>query len=296
MEQNIKDALRLYCEGGEDSGAIVGDINANLLLANNLYGEIKRLFESAGIQNFIYLPREEAELQKFRQLFRLLIQAIGGMRLQGMNWKKDDDPYVIKLEVCQKWIDGQTRIFDILFVRYKDMLHSREQGVRGSQFGYGLTASLSEVENDKIDANYLEQHFRQIVPKLMGDFDELEKELLIKSFSNELASLSEEQQKYARLVVDDIKEGRLDAGEKTLMELIAEYKEKSENRSILIFAECYGLDVTLLHKIYHVLGNHDLEISKLCETCDRTKVEEVFHCKWIIARARLNQAIRDFVG
>lgn len=298
MEQNIKEALRLYCEGGEDSGAIVGSIDENLDLANKTYVEIKKIFDNAGIKNFMSLPKMDADCQKFKQLFRVLAQTINGMKLQGMNWKSDTDKYVSQLEVCKKWIDNQTRIFDVLYMRYKDLMLARNesQDIKTGRLGYDLMASLSEVEKDKIDADYLEQHFRQVIPTLVGDFEDAIKDMAIQEFQEQLATLSAEQQEYAYIIIEDIRDGKLEVDEKTLRELIAEYQTKAENQAIITFANTYGLDVTILHKIYHINGNHDMEISKLLDTCNKTMVELAFNCKWFVARAKLNNAIKEFIG
>ena len=299
MEQNIKEALRLYCEGGEDSGAIVGNIDENLELANNLYCDIKTIFDNAKIKDFRCLPQMNADCQKFKHLFRTLAQTINGMKLQGMNWKSDNDEYVKQLAVCNKWLDNKTRLFDILYMRYKDLMPARNesQDIKTGRLGYDLMASLSEVEKDKIDADYLEQHFRQTIPTLVGDFDELEKQAAIDEFSNQLATLSAEGQKYARVIIEDIRDGNLKVDdEKTLSELISEYKTNAENQSIMDFADKYGLDVAILHKICHTMGNHDIDIGKLCDTCDKEKVESAFEVKWLLARAKLNRAIKEFIA
>jgi phenylpyruvate tautomerase PptA (4-oxalocrotonate tautomerase family) len=297
MEQNIKEALRLYCEGGEDSGAIVGSIDDNLKIANDIYQKIKLIFENDGIKDFVSLPKMDADCQEFKVLFKMLSQIINGMKFQGMIWKNDNDIYVQQLEVCKKWIDNQTRIFDILYLRYKDLFKARNNiDNHNSGIGYNLTANLSEVEKEKIDADYLEKNFRQIIPTLIGDFDEIEKENIIKDFSSQLGTLSSEQQQYVHIIIDDIKNGKLIVGDKTLKILIAEYKENIENNKIIEFANKYGLNETILHKIYHTVGNHDIEIGKLCDTCDKVKVEKEFNCKWIFARAKLNKTIKEFIS
>jgi hypothetical protein len=221
------------------------------------------------------------------------------MKLQGMDWKNDDDEYVKQLEVCKKWIDGKKRIFDIMYLRYKDLNSGRiGGGPINTKLGYDLMANLSEVEKDKIDADYLEQHFRQILPTLIGDFEEEIKEMAIKEFQTQLASLSIIQQEYANIIIDDIRNERLsinDVKDKTLFELIAEYQTKAEEQKIKTFADTYGLDITILHKIYHTNGNHDIEIGKLLDNCDKTLAEKVFNCKWFSARSKLNKAIKEFI-
>ena len=297
MENNIKEALKLYCEGGEDSGAIVCNIDENLVSANKLYAEIKKVFEKAGIKDFISLPQMHADCQMFKQLFKTLAQTINGMKLQGMKWKSDTDAYVQKLDVCKPWIDRRTRIFEILYMRYKDLFNAKNeaQDIKVGRLGYDLMASLSEVEKDKIDADYLEANFRQIIPTLIGDFEEIEKDMAIQEFEAQLATLSMEQQKYARMIISDIRDGKLEVSEKTLRELIAEYETDAKEQAVSAFASEYGLDAVILHKIYHASGNHDLEISKLLETCNRERAEEIFESKWFSARAKLNAKIKEFV-
>lgn len=298
MEKNIEEALRLYCEGGENGIAVVSSIEENLVSANNIYADIKRIFDNAGIDDFMRLPKMEADNQKFKILFRRLAQTINGMRLQGMNWKSDDDEYVKQLEVCRKWIDNRTRIFDVLYMRYKDLMPARSelQDIKTGRLGYNLMADLSEVEKEKIDEDYLEQHFRQIIPTLIGDFDEIEKDMAITAFENQLATLSTNHQKYAHDIIEDIRNGRLKVGKKTLRELIAEYINNAENQAIKSFAESYGLDEKALSKIYHMSGNPDMEISNLLELCDKTVAEKAFECKWLKARGKLNAKIREFIA
>lgn len=297
MEQNIKEALKLYCEGGEDSGAIVGSIDENLDLTNDLFDTINKIFTDAGIKDFISLPTIDADCQKFKALFKTLAQLIKGMMLQGMEWKSDTDPYVMKLKVCNKWIDGQTRLYTILYYRYNDLLPNRSTvNPHTGRLGYDLTASLSEVEKDKIDADYLEAHFRQIIPMLVGDFDEIEKESIIADFTAQLGTLSAVHQMYAKQIIRDIKDGVLDVDDKTLKVLISEYQNKDQDRAIRGFAAKYGLQIDLLRKIYHVIGNHDIEVSKLCDTCDKNLVKTAFGCEWLSSRAKLNKEIKDFIG
>jgi type I restriction enzyme R subunit len=297
MEENLTNALRLYCEGGENSGAIVKSLNENIDLANQLYKDIEKIFNDANIQNFMCLPKLDADCQKFKALFKTLAQTINGMKLQGLHWKKDDDEHVLKLDVCKKWVDGTTRIYDILYMRYKDLMpiSSNTPNQHTGKLGYSIMASLSEMEKAKIDADYLEEHFKQIIPILIGDFEEVEKDMAIEEFQSQLATLSITQQEFANIIIEDIKDGKLDVGNKTLRELIAEYQTNAENQMVLDFADKYGLNVALLHKIFHMNGNHDMEISKLLETCDKEVVEKAFDCKWFAARVKLNKEIKDFI-
>ena len=96
--------------------------------------------------------------------------------------------------------------------------------------------------------------------------------------------MSAEEQKYAHIIIDDIRDGKLQVDDRTLREYIAEYKSNAENQAIVDFADTYGLDETILYKIYHINGNHDMEVSKLLDTCNKEAVEAAFNCKWFLAR------------
>ena len=297
MEQNIKEALKLYCEGGEDSGAIVSDIDANLAEANRLFTEIKAIFDHAGIQDYDCLPKMDADCQKFKQLFKDLTCTINGMKLQGMDWKSDTDPYVVQLAVCAKRIDNTRRLYDILCKRYQDLFRGRNDQTFPftEKAAYNLAANLSEVEKEKIDADYLEKNFKQMVPVLLSDIEEMEKDAAIKAFSAQLATLPIEQQKFAHIIMDDIRNGKLEVRDKTLRELIAEYQAIETNQKIVAFSKQYGLDETILHKIYRQTGNHDIEIGKLRDTCNVDQVMAELGCSKLNAKATIVAAIKEFI-
>lgn len=298
MEKNIREALRLYCEGGDTSGAIVDNIDTNLDNANRVFSEIKQIFENNNISDFLYLPAMDSDCQKFRKLFVELKQLINSMRLQGMNLSSDTDEYVQKLLACKKWIDGKTRIFKILEMRYNDLKKARNDvtSMSTGKLGYDIDASLSEIEQSKIDADYLEEHFRKIIPTLIGNFEEIEKDMAIADFSKQLAILSMEQQKYANIIINDIREGLLTVTNESLHELIAEYKTNAETQAVIDFADKYGLDAGILHSIYHNPTDNSMKITELLNTCNRNKAQTAFGCSgWFSARGKLNTAIKNFI-
>ena len=295
MRDNIENALRLYCEGGDVSGAIVSDIDKNVEKANEVFQEIELLFKTAKIENFRCLPESNVYRQKFRGLFKELTKICNGMKLQGMNWRDDTDKYVMKLDCCKKWLDGKTRIYNILEQRYKDFIYSRGES-SGIRLGYDLTSNLTEIEQDKIDADYLEEHFKQIVPKLLSDIEEDEKERIIKEFSEQLAILSEDDQRYANIIIYDIKDNKLEVNNRTLIELIIKYKENDENQKVLNFSKKYGLDESILHRIYHMPGNHDIEISKLRDTCNYEKLMDEYGWSQLVAKSQIHKKIKEFIS
>lgn len=292
MKQNIEDALRLYCEGGSTNGVIVNNIDDNIIIANDYYRTIKDIFDIHHIKNFEKLPSLQADCQKFKSLFLSLKQLIHGMCLQGMNWNDDNDEYVLKLKVAGKWIDSHYRIFDILYKRYLESVSSREQSDFNGVAGYNVPAYVSEIGNEKIDADYLESHFKIVVPKLVNHVDDD----VVKSFESQLGALSEMHQKYAKQIIDDIRSGKLDVCDRSLYELIALYESTEEIQQISDFSDEYGLDYDKLQGIYHKSGNIDLQVNDLLDTCDWHKACSALGVAGRFnARPLLNKLIREFV-
>ena len=302
MQRNIEDALRLYCEGGNTSGAIVASIDENLDNANRIYTEIKNIFENDDVINFIQLPVNDSTRQKFKKLFIELKQAINSMKLQGMCWASETDEYVQKLLVCEKWIDGHLRIYDILTSRYNDACGPRNNTtLSAGKLSYNIKASLSEVEQNKINAYYLETHFRKIIPVLTGNFEENEKNKIISDFSIQLAILPVAQQEYAHMIINDIKDGKLIVKNQTLRELIAEYKTDAKVKEIVDFAQKYGLNE---QKMFDVCKDYNPNNNKLnmwisdilLKNYDVEKAQAALNTdKRLITNAKLNKEIKQFV-
>ncbi len=292
MKQNIENALKLYCEGGSTNGVIVSSIDDNIIIANDYYRTIKDIFDIHHIKNFERLPSLQADCQKFKSSFLALKQLIHGMCLQGMNWNDDNDEYVLKLKVAGKWIDNHYRIFDILYKRYLESVSSREQSDFNGVAGYNVPAYVSEIGNEKIDADYLESHFKIVVPKLLNHVDDD----VVRSFESQLGALSEMHQKYAKQIIGDIRSGELDVGDRSLYELIALYEATEETQQILDFSDKYGLDYDKLQVIYHKGGNIDLQVNDLLDTCDWHKAYSALGVtSRLRARKLLNKLIREFV-
>lgn len=265
--------------------------------ANELFVEIDKIFKNAKIDNFMSCPKNAVDALKFQKTFRELMQVVNGMKLQGMNWKSDNDEYVNRLDVCNKWLDGNTRLYDILMQRYEDLKPVKNTNTNtNNRLGFSLSASLSEVEKEKIDADYLEKNFKQVVPVLMGDYENEEKEKKIEDFKLQLGVLSEEQQKFANIIIEDIKTGKLTNVNKTLRELIAEYQANEETKKIKDFANEYGLDEEMLREIYKKDDVSDIAINNILENYDEEKVLTKFGKNKLIAKSKLRTEICEFIA
>lgn len=85
MEKNVEDAVRLY-SGERPFGLFAQKLEQNLEWANSLFGQIKSLFEAAGVSGFERLPESEAACAKFAKLFKELTDTLEAAKIQGFCW------------------------------------------------------------------------------------------------------------------------------------------------------------------------------------------------------------------
>jgi type I restriction enzyme R subunit len=296
MQKNLEDALRLYCEG-DTSGAVAATIDENIDLMNLTYATIDKIFKNDGIVDFMCLPKSDAACQKFKKEFAQLKVCMNSVRLQGFKWTNKYGAMLV--------FDEKT--YKILEMRYKDLTHrgSSGPGVPGS--GYNLNTIISEMAMEKIDADYLESHFKQVVPIILGGSPEDEKENAINEFLKELATLPGVHQIYAHKIIEDIKSGELVIdNDKTLNEYIQEYMSKDANDKIKMEADLFGLDVKLFEEIVKTtqserdLNEHN-RFNELLKTADKDKVSKYFldkegvEVKGLQLNAKLNKELKEFI-
>lgn len=295
MQKNLDDALRLYCEG-DTTGVVVASIEENIDAMNKIYAEIDRIFKAAKVQDFMCLPKDDASCQKFKKEFSQMKIRLSSAKLQGFSW---NNSYGAKLNFDEK-------TYKILEMRYQDLTHrgGSRTGVPGT--GYNLPTILSEMAMDKIDSDYLESHFKIVVPIISGS-DEDEKEKAIDNFKKELASLPGIQQAYALKIIDDIKNGVLVVDHsKTLLEYINEYMEKDTSDKIQEMANAFGLNfdefknIVTTSKNEMELNEHD-RFNTLLKTVDTNKANKYFLDKegvdlqGLKLKSRINRELKEFI-
>ncbi|MCD8202559.1 MAG: HsdR family type I site-specific deoxyribonuclease, partial [Prevotella sp.] len=87
MELNINKAFELY-SGDKPLGLFANPLYHNLKRMNNLFEEIRYLFEQAKVENFEKLPDDNAERGNFAKLFREFSEHLEAARIQGFQWTK----------------------------------------------------------------------------------------------------------------------------------------------------------------------------------------------------------------
>ena len=241
---------------------------------------------------------------------------MNSIKLQGFKWdadcntciKNDDCPDKDDKENCIYKLPYTENTYKVMEMRFKDLTHRKGGNTGTSGFGFNLTSIKSEMDMEKIDEDYLESHFRKVIPIIVSDdVSETEKDGAVQDFEKELPKLSEIHQEYAREVISDIRQGILTVEDgKTLMQYIYEYIEKDLDKTISDEAELFGLDKQLLKEIY-ITSNNERELNehkrfeKLKSGADLEKVIAYFtekdnkSCSSFSARIKLDAELKDFI-
>ena len=280
MERNIDAAVKLY-SGDKPLGLFVNKLNRNLEKVNEIFSDIKYLFHNAGIVDFEKLPDDVSEKRKFSQLFNDLKKHVDSANIQGMTFSKkeyeftDEDGrgYTVSLE-----LDENTYL--ILVQRYKELIDSDDTS--NPQGTYDIKGYITEIDTDKIDADYMNSRFEKFFKLLQTDGNSNDqvlnaKEELHKTF----ATLSQEDQKYANIFLHDIERGEVKDISLSFREQIVKYKTKDKDTQIQKLVKAIGVDET---KLKNMLEKH-LEEANLNEfgmfddlksTVDKSKAKEYF--------------------
>lgn len=280
MERNIDAAVKLY-SGDKPLGLFVNKLNRNLEKVNEIFSDIKYLFHNAGIVDFEKLPDDVSEKRKFSQLFNDLKKHVDSANIQGMTFSKkeyeftDEDGrgYTVSLE-----LDENTYL--ILVQRYKELIDS--DGPSNPQGTYDIKGYITEIDTDKIDADYMNSRFEKYLKLLQTDGNSNDqvlnaKEELHKTF----ATLSQEDQKYANIFLHDIERGEVKDISLSFREQIVKYKTKDKDTQIQKLVKALGVDET---KLKNMIEKHPEEANlnefgmfdDLKSTVDKSKAKEYF--------------------
>ncbi|MBO6573183.1 MAG: type I restriction endonuclease subunit R [Balneola sp.] len=281
MEQHINRAVKLY-SGDRPLGLFAEHLDTNLIRMNSLFDDISELFENAGIEHFEKLPEDVAERGRFVSLFNSLNSYLQAAKIQGFNWSKleytfgkGEDRISIKLKFNEE-------VYLVLALRYKELL-GNGGGSGGGDIPYEIEGYITEIDTEKIDADFMNSRFEKYLKSLRNDDlskDEVQKTLdeLHKSF----ASLTQEEQKYANIFLHDVASGtvNLESG-KTFKDYIVQYQFEAKNDQIFKMSQLFGLDESRLRSMMDS-GVNEANINEygrfteLKETVDKEKARQYF--------------------
>lgn len=253
MEQHINDAVKLY-SGDRPIGLFVDRLESNLEAMNELVGDITELFISAGVENFEKLPEDVEVCAKFAELFKVFNQHLEAAKVQGLHWEQsvytfttdasadESDPeYEVTLT-----IDEQTYLS--LALRYKELASKGDGGgAGGGDVPFDISGYLTEIDTGKIDADYMNSRFNKYLRELNQHNDQASIEITLNELHKSFSSLTQAEQKYAKLFLNDLQRGdaKLIEGH-TFRDYINTYKDNAENAQINAIVYALGLDKTLL--------------------------------------------------
>ena len=260
MAQNINAAFDLY-SGNRPYGLFVEKLSKNIRRMNEVFQHIEEIFKGAGIEDFSTLPEGKEEKGAFARAFKELNEALEAAKVQGFSWNQLEYDIAENGEIAQalpqeeeihcgqiaSLLDEQTYLK--LALRYKELFSSdgTEGDGGGEEIPFEIDPYLTEINTDRIDADYMNSRFRKYMKALQ---DKTETDAVLTELHRSFAYLPKEEQAYAMRILIDVQDGELQVeGGKTFRDYITEYMVGDYNEGIRRFAKHMGLDEALLGKL-----------------------------------------------
>ncbi len=249
MEQHIHDAVKLY-SGDKPIGLFVDRLESNLNAMNELVADITELFVNAGVENFEKLPDDLEACAQFAKLFNTFNQHLEAAKVQGLHWEQsvhssteNEGEHEVTLA-----IDEQTYLS--LVLRYKELVAKGDGGSGGAGGGdvpFDISGYLTEIDTGKIDADYMNSRFDKYLKELHKPQDSASIEATSNELHKSFASLTQRDQRYAKLFLHDLQRGDAQLIEgHTFRDYINTYKDNAENAQLNTVVNALGLDKELL--------------------------------------------------
>ena len=275
MERNIEAAFNLY-SGNRPFGLFAEHLEENLTTMNNKFREINDLFAASGVENFERLPDSVEERAMFAKLFRQFNASYEAARIQGFAWVQHyyqfqhEDGEITDLTVA---LTETTYL--ILVLRYKELFSPGGGLGPEDDIPYEIDTYLTEINTDRIDADYMQTRFEKYVRLLNNAANEAEIYQALADLHKTFATLSREEQMYANQILVDVQQGNLilEPG-KSLRDYLNEYISRAKNDRIHRFALNFGVDEDKLRRLSEstpTVGNLNEfgRFDQLVETVDK---------------------------
>lgn len=246
MERNIEIAIKSY-SGDRPFSLFVPKLKDNVLEMNKIYHEIEALFKTSENVDFTKLPEEESSKAKFAKLFKQLSEALEAAKIQGFHWED-----TIEYEMQRDHAIEVTLIetdYLILAQRYKELRTVDSDSERRLSIPYDLEGYLTEINTGLIDTNYMNTKFEKYLIALeIGKQEDID--ITLKELHSTFATLTQEEQKYAQVFLNDIYRGEVKITKgKTLKDYITSYQVQAKNDQIKKCAILFGLSEEKLRQL-----------------------------------------------
>ena len=252
MEVNIEDAFRLY-SGNRPFGLFAEKLEANITSMNAAYIEIRDLFAAAGVPNFECLPQSVEERAMFAKLFQRFNDYLEAARLQGFTWSTNEYyfPHGDGTKSSVTLALTETTYL-ILALRYKELFSSETYTTTDSDdLPYEINTYLTEINTDRIDADYMQSRFEKYIRLLNSHAAEADIYKALAELHKSFATLSRTEQRFASQILIDIQSGDLLLdGNYNLRTYLNEYMEREKNDRIHRLAQAIGLEENSLRRLY----------------------------------------------
>ncbi|MFT5706022.1 MAG: type I restriction enzyme R subunit [Oceanospirillaceae bacterium] len=246
MERHIADAVKLY-SGDKPIGLFVDRLEINLEEINETFADIQSLFVSAGVKNFEQLPEDKAICAKFAAIFNKFNKHLDAAKVQGFNWGElvysfDDNDDTRKVELA---INEQTYLG--LLLRYKELASKGDGAGSEGDVPFDISGYLTEIDTGKIDSDYMNSRFDKYLKVLNNGLSPLEADKTLNELHQSFSSLTQGEQKLAKLFLHDLQRGEMQLTEdKSFRDYINDYQNQAEQARINAVVEALGLDKDLL--------------------------------------------------
>jgi len=279
MERNIEEAFALY-SGDKPYGLFVEHLDYNLEKMNQVFAEISELFRLANVKDFVKLPDDLSERGKFAKMFRLLNNHLDAAKIQGFKWSQDS--YMFEEQNKTIKMDFDEEVYLVLALRYKE-LFDQKPGDGDQDIPFEIEGYLIEIDTGKIDTDYMNSRFEKFLKTLQHDYVDPEQlQLTLDELHKSFASLTQEEQKYANIFINDIRRGEVVvAPDKSFREYITEYQYRAKNEQIIKLQYAFGLEISKLENLLNTsVGESNINeygrFDDLKSTVDREKARKYF--------------------
>ncbi|WP_440994020.1 type I restriction endonuclease subunit R, EcoR124 family [Cysteiniphilum litorale] len=303
MEQHIKDAVKLY-SGDKPIGLFVDRLKDNLKVMNDLFAEITELFVNAGVQNFEKLPEDIDTCAKFASLFNPFNQHLQAAKVQGFHWHELTYSFTENSKQYHVTLAINEQTYLSLVVRYKELLKKGQGSANGGgDIPFDIKGYLTETDTGKIDANHMNSCFEKYLKELNQHKDQAKIELVLNELHKSFASLTQNDQKYAKLFLHDLQRGDAQLIEEhSFRDYINDYKARAENAQLNSIVNALGLDRGLLlallnDKVNEANLNNFGRFDALKESVDKAQAKAYFEQQdgSSISPFKLNMRIDSFL-
>ena len=281
MEQHINDTVKLY-SGDRPIGLFVDRLESNLKAMNELVAGITELFVTAGVENFEKLSDDTETCAQFAKLFNTFSQHLEAAKVQGLHREQSIYYFTgndVEHEVTLT-IDKQTYLS--LALRYKELVSKGERDGGSGDVPFDISGYLTEIDTGKIDADYMNSRFDKYLKELNQHQDSASIETTLNELHKSFASLTQSEQKYAKLFLHDLQRGDAQLVEgHTFRDYINTYKDNAENAQLNAVVNALGLDKGLLialmaDSVNEKNLNNFRRFDALKETVDKAKAKAYF--------------------